>query len=179
MRQILFFLIFMLLLGCNQASAADPPHEDKVKAAYLYNFAKFVHWPESAFEGADAPLVIGVFGNSDFAKQLEPLKTRSVRSRSIEIKNFSNMNDLQACHLLYVDAMPQNKLKAIFATLTATALLTVGEDKDFADLGGTIQFVTLRDRLRFIINLDAAKARQIQIDAQLLSLATEVLENDK
>jgi hypothetical protein len=154
---------------------ADTPSEYQVKAAYLYNFAKFIKWPGNAFADTAAPLVIGVLGRNDFAGELTKLSSKSVRNRSIEIKQFETVKEIQTCHLLYINTSKSIELASILSELRTRPIITVGDTDKFALHGGVIQFVTVRGRLRFIINLDTAKMNHVQIDAQLLSLAIEVL----
>ncbi len=180
MRLVLLIIIVILTFVCGvPAHSAEIPNEKKLKAAYLYNFVKFIHWPESSFSGAQAPLVIGLLGPDDFNGELLPLEAKQVRNRSIEIRYFRTAEEIRSCHLLYISPTESETLEKILEKLSGKAILTVGDDNNFAAQGGVIQFVWIRDRLRFVINLEAAKAKQIQIDSQLLSLASEVLDTKK
>lgn len=159
--------------------AAEKPTEYQVKAAYLYNFAKFIHWPDSAFGGAKAPLVIGVLGTNDFNGKLRPLTGRKIRNRVIEIKYFNTYQEIKNCQLLYISKSEEKNLQQILKGLAGQPILTVGETKYFVEFGGIIQFVTKRDRLRFSINRDVTQNNNIQIEAQLLSLAAKVVKEQK
>lgn len=177
MRQFLISIIFSLALAYTETGQAQgKPSEYQVKAAYLYNFAKFIRWPDTTFSNPDSPLVIGVLGQNPFADKLLPLRSRTVRNRPIEIKTLISLKQAQTCHMIYISTQEPTELKTILNTLKAHPLITVGDGKRFASHGGVIQFITIRGRLRFMINLDAAKANQVQIDAQLLSLAMNILE---
>lgn len=176
MKYFLLKLILTIVLCCIAAGLhAEPPSKYQVKAAYIYNFAKFIKWPESAFSDTTAPLIIGVLGQNPFAGKLKPLNSKLVRQRPIEIKYFETLEEVRSCQLLYIDTSEPGELESILTKLKIKPVITIGENKDFASRGGVIQFVTVRGRLRFIINLDIAKSNKVQIDAQLLSLATKVL----
>ena len=176
MKKFLLLVTLLLLLGhVTPGYSADVPGEYKVKAAYLYNFAKFIHWPDSMFQDANAPLVIGVLGTDYFNGALQPLAAKKVRNRTIEIKHFKTLAEVQNCHLLYLSKSEQRNRSLILKKLATQPILTVGAFKDFVELDGIIQFVTRRDRLRFSINLAVASQNNIQIEAQLLSLAAEVV----
>ncbi len=180
MKQFLIIVALALTLGLAPPSqAAEAPTEYQVKAAYLYNFAKFIHWPDSAFSDAKAPLVIGVLGKNDFNGKLKPLNGKKVRNRVIEVKYFNTHQEVKNCQLLYISKSEEKNLQQILKELTDQAILTVGETKYFVEFGGIIQFVTKRDRLRFSINLDVAQNKNIQIEAQLLSLAAKVVKGQK
>jgi hypothetical protein len=176
MRQ--FFLLVALALflaGAPPGNAAESPSEYQVKAAYLYNFAKFIHWPDSSFSDAKAPLIIGVLGKNPFNGELNQLISRTVRNRPIEIKHFKTVKDVFNCHLLYISPSGASELDETLKVLGTKPIITVGEDNKFARQGGVIQFVTKRGRLRFIFNLEITKANDIKVDSQLLSLAAEVM----
>ena len=156
--------------------AAQKPSESQLKAAYLYNFAKFIQWPDDAFPGKDSPLVLGLLGENCLAAELDLLAGRKVRDRRIEVRKFTNAGDVKGCHLLYISSTFENKLKDVLQNFRVRPIVTVGDDNNFSSLGGVVQFVSRRDRLRFIVNLGVAKANNIKVDSQLLSLAVEVVE---
>lgn len=176
MRHLLLILTLTLAL-CWPApgNTAERSSEYKIKAAYLYNFVKFIRWPDSAFTDAKAPLVIGVLGENPFNGNLAPLGTRSLGEHPIQIKEFKKLKEVKKCHLLFICESESTGLGVLLKSLKTRPIVTVGEHQDFSAQGGVIQFISVRNRLRFIINLNTAKANNIQIDAQLLSLAIEIL----
>lgn len=180
MRDVLLKILFILIFFCTGTGiGAEKPPEYQVKAAYLYNFAKFIKWPANTFRNKTIPLTIGVLGKNAFSDKLKPLNSRIVRNRPIRIKYFKTLSEVENCQLLYIDISEPEELDAILNNLILRPIITIGDNKNFASSGGVIQFVNIRERLRFIINLDVAKKNNIQMDAQLLSLAIEVLEVKK
>ncbi|MCF6265483.1 MAG: YfiR family protein [Desulfuromusa sp.] len=175
MQRFIVILMFSLVIATG-SQAASAPGEYQVKAAYIYNFAKFIHWPDSAFSDAKAPLVIGVLGTNDFDGELKPLTGKKIRNRVIEIKYFKTHQKVKNSQLLYISKSEEKNLQQILKELIPQPILTVGETQYFVEFGGIIQFVTKRDRLRFSINLDVAQNNNIQIEAQLLSLAAKVVK---
>lgn len=176
MKQILLLinLVFIFCFALPGQGAA-PSSEVQLKVAYLYNFAKFIHWPEDSFTDEQSPLVIGVLGRSPIEDALASLVQKTVRNRPIVIRNFLKVEDVQDCHLLYISPSSSKPLETILTMLSSKAIVTVGDGKDFAARGGVVQFVTRRDRLRFLVNLESALRNEIKIDSQLLSLAVEVM----
>ncbi|MCW8860104.1 MAG: YfiR family protein [Deltaproteobacteria bacterium] len=172
-------LLVSLLSWSPQLKAAQEPREYQVKAAYLYNFAKFITWPETAFSDKKAPLVIGVLGKNEFNGYLEPLTSKTVRNRPIVVKHFKSIEDVSACQILYLSSSENKQLKTHLKKLSVQAIVTLSDERNFAKQGGIIQFTPVRGRLRFIINLEKAKAVGMKIDSQLLSLAIELLETKK
>jgi len=180
MKRLLAIAILMLSLGLAPGVyATSSMGEYQVKAAYLYNFIKFIYWPEKVFKTPHSPLVIGILGVNNFDNKLESLQGKKIGQRSININYFATLKDVHDCHLLYISKSESPEIQEILDKLAIRPIVTVGESKQFVDLGGTIQFVTRRGRLRFLINQKSAQNNYIQIDAQLLSLAIRVIEEDK
>jgi YfiR/HmsC-like len=180
MRHVLLLIVLALFLSApSPGETASVSSENRVKAAYLYNFAKFILWPDMAFADNNSPLVIGVVGKNPFNDELSPLAQRKIRNRPIEIHQFKSVRDIDHCHLLFVGPSVSKGLRKILNTLSVRPIITVSDEKNFVAYGGVIQFVTKRDRLRFIVNLDVAKTNSIKINSQLLALAAEVLESGK
>ncbi len=180
MRQLLSILTLVFVL-CHApfGLTADITSHSQLKADYLYNFAKFIYWPEDTFANAHSPFIIGVLGENSLNAALTPLTGRKVRNRSIEILHFKNVQDIQSCQLLYISPSTANDLQETLKSLSSKRTITIGDDNNFATLGGAIQFVTSRERLDFIVNLKVIKEEGIKIDSQLLSLAIEILESQK
>jgi len=154
--------------------------EYDLKAAFLCKFALFVEWPTNAFPDARTPITIGVLGNDPFGKSLdEVVRSATVQQRKLDRENYGSVEGLieradktnKICHILFVSQSESGKLGRIFAGLKGRNILTVGESDRFCQNGGVIQFVIVENRVRFIINQDAAKAARIKLSATLLDLA--------
>jgi len=174
-RILLLINLVSLFCFALPGQSTAPSSEIKLKVAYIYNFAKFIHWPEDCFTDEQSPLVIGVLGRSPVEDALIPLAQKTVRNRPIVIRNFSRVEEVQDCHLLYVSLPLSRPVGEILETLGSQSIVTVGDGKDFAARGGVIQFVTRRERLRFLVNLESVFRNDIKIDSQLLSLAVDVM----
>lgn len=158
------------------ADAAPQTYEEyEVKAAFLYNFAKFVDWPEDAFPDAGAPLVIGILGDDPFGGALEQIiKTRLINGRKTVIKHFKNQPAQEPCHVLFISPKERKSLPQILKALAGKSTLTVGEAENFTQLGGIINFVNRDDKVGFEINEDAAQRANLKISSKLLKLAKVV-----
>jgi YfiR/HmsC-like len=162
----------MMFLFCANASAQEAS-EYQVKAAFLYNFAKFVEWPAGG--GADAPLVIGVLGKDPFGGEIDrAVEGKTVNGRRLTIKRFSSLEAYEYCHILFVSSSERNKLPQIIAAVRNSSVLTVSETDRFAHIGGIINFVTIENRIRFEINQAAAERAGLKISSKLLSLGRVV-----
>ena len=148
-----------------------------VKAAYVYNFALYFTWPEAAFDGPNAPFVIGVFGTDSLGSALDDMARRkTARGRKIIIRRFRTWADYQACHLLFLprSAGTANLAEALKRT-QRTPLLIVGETPGFATQGATVNlYPDIDGTIGFEINVDATSERRLRIDARLLKLARVV-----
>lgn len=163
-----------LVLGWRIASGAEVLTEPQVKAAYIYNFAKFVQWPMDAFVASHAPLVLCVAAKDGLGGALTPIDGKPVQGRELQVKRAVKADDLNACHILFV---PENEARATSELLrkaSALPLLTIGEREGFAAAGGCIGFVTGEERVQFEINPDAISRANLKVSSQLLRLATIV-----
>jgi hypothetical protein len=152
---------------------AEVPKEYQVKAAFLYNFTRFVEWPAGRFADDASPIVIGVLGQNPFGDELEKaIAGRTVNGRSIMAKSVTAAEEISGVHILFVPAGAENRVPA--AVWQNTGILTVGETEAFAAPGGTITFVREGDKVRFAINLGSAERSGLKLSAQLLKLATAV-----
>ena len=160
-----------LALAACACAAAEPTREYRVKAAFLLNFAQFARWPAEAFAAPEAPLRIGVLGDDPFGRALdETLRGETVRERPIEVRRSQDPTELRDCHLVFIARSERPRLERDLAAFAREPVLTVGDSDGFARLGGVINFVIERGKVRFEINPTAAKRQQVQLDAQLLNL---------
>lgn len=153
-------------------ATAQPAREYQIKAVFLYHFAQFVEWPESAFASRQAPLVIGVLGEDPFGSFLdETVRGETVNGRQLTVRRFSRAEQVEACHILYVAASERSQMAALLPRLRERGILTVGDADRFTQLGGVIQFYTDQNKIRLRINVDAANAGNLRISSKLLRLA--------
>lgn len=147
------------------AQAAATP-EYQLKAVFLFNFAQFVEWPDSAFADPTAPLVIGVLGDDPFGAFLdETVRGETVNHHPLEVQRFRRVEDVGRCHILFVR---EPRLEDVLGKLANRPILTVGDAENFARRGGMIRFVNDRNRIRLLINLEAAQAARLKLSSKLL-----------
>jgi hypothetical protein len=176
-RRCLWLLVLLTSLGTALAEETVSK-EYQIKAAYLYNFAKFVEWPADSFANGDSPLVIGVFGQNPFGKELEAIaQAHQINGRPIVIRSITSAAGAAGVHLMFICATDDNQVAAILGSLKNTAILTVGESRKFMDAGGIIDFVREADKVRFEVSAMEAERHGLKISAQLLKLATVVRKN--
>lgn len=162
--------ILAILSLCAQGLAEN---EYQVKAAFIIQFTKFIDWPDDAFKGDSEPFVIGIVGNDPFGSTMDNVAARQkAEGRSIVVKRFKADQDFTRCQVLYVGSNP----KAVFKKLrdANSKCLTIGDSSDFVSSGGAIGFLLDQNRIRFDINLSAAKNAKLTVSSKLLSLARSV-----
>jgi hypothetical protein len=164
-------LIWMLLASVQAFPQDTSPTEYQIKAAFIFNFAKFVQWPTKAIP-EKAPLVIGILGENPFHEDLE----RTIRSKIIDdhplmVKEFRLSSEATNCHILFISATEKSRLPEILAALKGTSVLTVSEVDKFTESGGMINFVQAGTKIRFEINNDAAANAGLKVSSKLMALA--------
>ena len=148
--------------------------EYRLKAAFLYNFSKFVEWPQRAFSTPESPLVIGVFRANPFGGELEKaVGGRRINGRVIVVMVVSNAVAARQTNLLFVGAGYDSRLVELRDALQGSPVLTVGESEAFSKQGGMITFKLQGDSLRFTVNKDPAQQAGLKISAQLQKLAAQ------
>ncbi len=149
--------------------------EYQIKAAFLYNFTKFVEWPADRFADESSSIMLCVIGEDPFGAALEDtVKGKKVKGRNIDIRRIDNVAGLDACHLLFVGFSEPERLREIVVSSYGANILTVGDVDDFVELGGVIGLTKRANKIQFEINLDAAKQARLKLDLKLLRLASSV-----
>lgn len=155
----------------SQGEAGGPDVEYQIKAVFLFNFAKFVDWPETAFPARDAPIVIGVVGESPFGSALEAaIKDETVKGRKIVCRQFTNESLLTNCNILFISRSEQDHIPALLEKLGKAPVLTVADSEGFTAQGGMINFVLQDNKIRFDINPMVAERAGMKISSRLLNL---------
>jgi hypothetical protein len=148
---------------------APPPTEYQVKAAFLFNFSQFVDWPAASFADAHSPLIIGVLGSDPFGATLDEIvRGESVGGHPLAVRRYQSLEQLDDCHILFIDRSQESQLDAIVAALQGRSVLTVGDFAGFARHGGVIRFVTVGNKIRLRVNLAAAQEANLTISSKLL-----------
>src|SRR6266496_947223 len=139
-------IVLVLLFLESGLAGAQSASEYQVKAAYVYNFAKFVEWPAREFATPDAPIRICVLNDGSFERELNQIvKGKTVNGRGILIVPVKNAEESQACHILFMNASQGRHTLAILEALSHKSVLTVGQTADFVEKGGIINFIVVDD----------------------------------
>ena len=150
--------------------------EYKVKAAFLYNFTRFIDWPQVSRSSSDFSICI--LGLNPFGEELDVINGKPVKDRKVVTRLIKDVRDIEGCDCLFVSDSEKQNLDDIFRAVGERNVLTVGDMKGFAGAGGVIQFVTQESKIRFFINLTGARRAGLKISSKLLELAKDVKEPD-
>ena len=178
LRQTLLWLAVCATLAYSSAiTLADETRgrvgEYQVKAAFLYHFTQFIEWP--ALPGPRDAMTVCVVGEDPFGAMLDfTFEDKTFQGRRFMVKRLSDYTGLLACGVLFVSRSENVNMPRILRAVDGAAVLTVGESNEFRDAGGITYLFVEQSKVRFDINLGAAKRSGLRISAQLLRLARRV-----
>jgi hypothetical protein len=179
LRALKLAWLYLMLVGVAgrwSVMAQQPagPSEYQVKAAFLYNFAKFVEWPSHSFSASNAPITIGVLGKNPFGGELERMaKNKVLNGRPLLVESLASSTDpaLKHCQIVFIQPMDKNRISDVLTALKDKPTLTVSESDGFMQCGGMINFVMDGKKVRFEINDTAATQAGLRISSKLISLS--------
>lgn len=171
-------IALLAILACIASAGAQVPSESELKAAFVYNFAKFVQWPAEAFASATAPLHLCVAGR-DLPPAFEALHGKSAQGREVRVRRLLRTDDVGQCHALYVPESAESLVPEHLRNSRGTPILTIGESEGFAANRGIVGFAPRDDRLHFEINPESAARAGIRVSSQLLRLSTIVRDEKR
>ena len=149
-----------------------PPDEYQVKAAFLYNFAKFVEWPVEVFENPAEHLMICVLGEDPFGRAIDDVVSgKKIEGHALTIQRISDAHKARGCRMLFVSSSEPKSVLSVLGALNESAILTVGESDSPTASGMIINFILEGGKIRFSINTAAAEREKLRFSSRLLSLA--------
>jgi len=170
-RRLVMIALCLMILGAKYAHT-EPliGLEYNVKAGFIYNFAKFVEWPPDAFENNN---VMGLCFVSDnpMSDVLFKLNDQTVSDKKIKVRKCEDDDSIEGCNIFYFGTMDKSYIQGKLTELNNRSVLTVGEIEGFAQMGGIINFFMEQKRLRFEVNVDAARKAGLKLSSQILMSA--------
>jgi hypothetical protein len=168
-------LLVLLAISSLRTRAADVALEYKVKAGYIYNFAKFVQWPEKRVSAPGEPIVVSILDRGEALGAIEQvLNGKSVEGHPIHVRGASSPEEALESHVLFVTRAAGKSPREILQVLGKAPVLLVGETEKFAEQGGTVGFIREEENIRVALNLDAAMAAGLSVSSKLASVARVV-----
>lgn len=168
-----------LVCGLSQTGLAQSDGEAVInreyplKALFLYNFASYIEWPPAAFAGVDQPFVIGILGSAPLDSMLRDIAaTKTINGRRLVVEHFSAPDAVRPCQILFIGRhVPPEERQRVVETLQNQSVLIVGESAGFARRGAAVNFFVENNKIRFEINVNAARQHALKISSKLLALA--------
>ena len=168
-------IVVVGLVAGDPCLAADPQRladEYQVKAAFIFNFIKFVDWPSGVFQSPADPFVICVVGSDPFGHSLEDtVANHVVGGRMLSVRHISGLTQVAGCHVLFVGLPADVQHAVALAGLASPGILTIGDSGESAAAGAMIRFRLDGGKVRFEIDAGAAERMGLRISSRLLNLA--------
>jgi len=155
------------------ADAETLSSENSLKAAFIFNFAKYVEWPESAFRGK-AEFCIGTLGRSPLDRELAALSGKSIKGRSIVFRQINSHEEAAKCQVLFISGSELAKMVGILDSLRDMPVLTVSDHDDFCTKGGMLSLVNERGKIAFDVNIQETQHARLKPSSQLLRLTRKI-----
>ncbi len=169
----------LFLSLCSQAQTARPT-EYQVKAAYLYNFARFVTWPAGAAAAQENTIAMCILGEDPFGVLLDEAgASLPIEGKRTIVRRIAKTEAAPNCAVLFISASGRLPLDRLLAVIGSKGVLTVSDLPEFTRRGGIIQFVVEGNRIRFEVNLAAADAAGLTLSSELLKVAVAVRRNPR
>jgi hypothetical protein len=173
-------VLWIALSGSVVRAESSTPTMSQVQAAFLFNFAKFVTWPNEAFQHSGDSLIIGVIGEDPFGAILdETVRDKTVMGKKLLVKRFTNIQDAANSHILFLSTSEERRLSHMMTALDKTNILTVSDMEQFAEQGGMIALTVEDQKVRFSVNVAAVERSGLKMGSQLLKLARIVSDKPR
>lgn len=177
-RKRFFRFLFVFTAGWFSSATALESDEYSVKAAFIYNFAKFVEWPNGSFEDTTTPFDLCIVGASNVADKLNTISDKKAQGRPFHVHSLNNPVEATFCHIVYYAGDQYVAAGEKAKRLNTQGLLTIGDSAQFVEGGGIIAFTVQNNKVQFRINIDAAHRAHLRISSKLLQLA-EIYREEK
>jgi len=163
------------LLTASLAAEQPKPTDYQVKAAYLYNFGKFISWPNQPEAASGSDFHICVLGQDPFGAALDTtLRGQTLNGKNVTARRLVRDQDVADRAVLFISSSEEDQLRKILAALDMTPVLTVSDMPEFSRVGVMIEFVLSENRVRFVVNVAAAERSGLNMNSQLLKVAVRV-----
>lgn len=172
-KQIIVALVATALLSPAETVSGqdDPNREQQIKAACLYNLAKFIEWPAEAFVDENNSLLVGVLGDASFGRAIAAYDGRQAGGRTIQVRQSDDLDALRSMHILFIGQAHRESVDDVLAAVRDFGVLTVAEFDRFSNAGGMVRLFVRKNKVRFEINRQAGERAGLVFRSQLLKVA--------
>lgn len=153
---------------------ATSPSEYQVKAAFIYNFAKYAEWPSEVMGGRDRPFTLCIVGRDPSDSAFSSVEGRQVGGRPLKIRRDVRMEDIAGCHIAFISESEEHRLPSVLKSMASAPILTISDIDGFVEAGGAVGMFVAEDRLKFDANFTALQRANIKVNSQVLWMARTV-----
>jgi hypothetical protein len=164
-----FSLLLMMSLSIPVRSEENST--SALKVAYIYNIAKFTHWPSATWNTSVAPFILCAYGDDDVSKDLINLQSKKIDEHSINVVKVKNDQDYQQCNAFYIKTDDNRLYRYLLSRIDLQTVLTITDDSPFFDSGGFVNLVQKNNRLRFQISNQQLSSTKLVLSSKLLKLS--------
>lgn len=162
-------ILICILLSLSVSSFAQ---YEKLHAAFIYNFTKYLEWPVSARNG---DFIIGVVNKPEMVTALNTMVSgKLVGSQKIIVKKFNSINDISNCHIVFIPTSLSNQLGSVKSKVSGNSTLVASVGDGLAQKGADISFILVADKLNFEMNRSNISGKGITVSSRLEQLAAKV-----
>ena len=177
-RAVITLVSILAAVDSNAFAIDQGASAPALRAAFMYNFAKFTEWPANVIP-RDQPMVFCVTDDAPMAEALEQIvKGRAVGGHALAVRRVGLDSGVRACHLLYASGLDAKRANELLGTVEHLPVLTVGDFERFAQMGGVASFFVEDGKMRFAINIDSAQRAGLRVSSKLLMLARIVRSSE-
>ncbi|MEE9396447.1 MAG: YfiR family protein [Methylococcales bacterium] len=169
---------FAILFCIATPLLARDTNESTVKAAFVYNFARFTEWPEESFNQSSNKFILCLVGNEPNQQFSSSLIGKKIHDHSIVIEVRSRLIDLDLCQIIFISGTDYSLIPRVLAAIEFKPVLTIGDMTGFAEMGGIFNIIKIKGKMRFQANIEAIKRSRLRISSRLLKLA-QIVGTDK
>lgn len=167
-------MVMAVLMLSVLSPALAAPREYEIKAAFIYNFFRFIEWPNPR-----NAWVVGVLGDDPFDGGLREFEHKPISGKKIAIKFVKTAKEAKGCDVVYISASESGRLDGVLGTFKGSPVLTISDIPAFCDKGGAIGFTNESNRVRYIVNTDTLKHSELKANAKFLQLASRTIGKDE
>lgn len=176
---LLFRVVSLVGIGLCWVLPVEAAPEYRLKAAFLYNIARLVEWPQESVATATQPFPICFMGEDVFGDALDSLKEKQVRNRPVQLQKNVSLAQVEQCYILFISNSEKDRLEEILRALKKKPVLTVGDSEGFAERGTVVNMLRDDKKVRLEINSQAAKRANLNVSPTLFELSTPVEDKFK
>jgi hypothetical protein len=162
------------LAAVSLAAQAPAVSEHEIKAAFVYNLAKYVDWPAETLPAPESPILLCVVGKDRFGNAFSAIDGRKAQGRDVRVRRGLAPEEIRGCHIAFVSDSEARRVGAVLAQASGVPALTVSDIEGFAEAGGAVGLVSTDQRVQFEVNLHSVQAANLKLSSQVLKLARVV-----